>query len=71
MSLYEGAKTRVRVYSELSEKFEVKVMMHHGSVLSHSLFVLVVGVFTELARGALSELLCVDELVLMSEPSEG
>ena len=28
MSLYEGAKTRVIVDSELSEKFEAKVMMH-------------------------------------------
>ena len=27
MSLYEGAKTRVRVDSELSEEFEVKVGM--------------------------------------------
>ena len=34
MSLYEGAKTRVRVDSELSEEFEVKVGIHHGSVLS-------------------------------------
>ena len=32
MSLYEGAKTRVRVYSILSEEFEVKVGMHQGSV---------------------------------------
>ena len=28
MSLYEGAKTRVRVDSELSEEFAVKVEMH-------------------------------------------
>ena len=34
MSLYEGAKTRVRVDSELSEEFEVEVVMHQGSVLS-------------------------------------
>ena len=33
MSLYEGAKTRVRVDSELSEEFKVKVWMHQGSVL--------------------------------------
>ena len=33
MSLYEGAKTRFRVDSELSEEFEVKVGMHIGSVL--------------------------------------
>ena len=34
ISCYEGAKTRVRVDSELSEEFEVKVGMHQGSVLS-------------------------------------
>ena len=34
MSLHEGAKTRIRVDSELSEEFEVKVGMHQGSVLS-------------------------------------
>ena len=34
MSLYEGAKTRVRVDFELSEEFEVKVGMHQGPVLS-------------------------------------
>ena len=34
MSLYEGAKTKVWVDSELSEEFEVKLGMHHGSVLS-------------------------------------
>ena len=31
MSLYEGAKTRVRVELELSEEFEVKVGVHWGS----------------------------------------
>ena len=34
MSLYERAKTRVRVDSELQEEFEVKAGMHQGSVLS-------------------------------------
>ena len=34
MSLYEGAKARVRVDSELSEEFVVKVGIHQGSVLS-------------------------------------
>ena len=51
MSLYEGAKTRVRVDSELSEEFEVKVGMHQVSVLSHFLFVVVVDVVAEFARG--------------------
>ena len=34
MSLYDGAKTRVRVDSELPEEFKVKVQMHQGSILS-------------------------------------
>ena len=49
MSLYEGAKTRVRVDSEL-EKFEVKVGMHQGSVLSPFLFSVLVDVVSEFAR---------------------
>ena len=32
MSLYEGAKTRVGVDSELSEKFDATVGMHQASV---------------------------------------
>ena len=72
MSLYEGGKTRVRVDSELSEEFEVKVGMHKGSLLSPFLFVMVVDVVTEFARdGALSELLYADNLVLMSGTIEG
>ena len=68
MSMYEGAKTRVRVDSELSEEFEVKVVIHQGSVLSHFLFALVVDVVTEFAReGALSELLHASDVVLMHE----
>ena len=50
MSLYEGAKTRVRVDSELSEAFNVKVGMHQGSVLSPFHFAVVVDVVTEFAR---------------------
>ena len=34
MSLYEGAETKVRVGSGLSEGFFVKVGVHQGSVLS-------------------------------------
>ena len=62
MSLYVGAD------SELSEEFEVKVGMHQGSVQSPFLFAVVVDVVTEFAReGALGELFCADDLVLMSE----
>ena len=68
MSLYDGAKTRVRVDSYLSEEFEVKVGMHQGSVLSPFLLAVMVDVVTEFAREvALSQLLYVDDLVLMSE----
>ena len=72
MSLYEGAKTRVRVESKLSEEFEVKVRMNLGSVLSPFLLVLVADVVTEFAReDMLSESMYADDLVLMCEKIEG
>ena len=71
MSLYDGAKTRVRVGSAYSEKFEVKVGVHQGSVLSPLLFAIVVDVITENARrGVANELLYADELVPMSKIME-
>ena len=64
MSLYEGAKTRVRVNSELSEEFGVKVGVHQGSVLSQFCFAVVVDVVTEFAReGALHELFLMSEII--------
>ena len=66
MSLYEGAKTRVRVDSELSEEFEVNVGLHQGSVLSPFLFALVLDVVTEFAReGVICVLFYADDLVLL------
>ena len=50
MSLYDGAKTRVKVGSAYSEEFKVKVGVHQGSVLSPLLFAIVVDVITENAR---------------------
>ena len=47
MSLYEGARTRVRVGLELSDEFEVKVGVHQESVLLLLIFVIVVDVVTE------------------------
>ena len=56
MSLYEGAKTGVRV----------------DSVLSPFLFAVVIDVVAKFAmEGALSELVYADDLVLMSEIIEG
>ena len=58
MSLYEGAKTRVRVGLELSVEFEVKVGVHLGSVLSPLVFSIVVDLVTENVRnGLMSEML--------------
>ena len=55
ISLYEGAKARVRVDSELSEQLEAKVGKQQGSVLS-PFFAVVVDVLTEFPRdSALSE----------------
>ena len=72
MSLYEGAKIRVRVDSKMSEEFEVKVGMHQGSVQPPFILAVMVDVVTEFTRErALSELLYVDDLVLMSETIEG
>ena len=68
MSLYEGARTRIRVDSELSEEFEVKAGIYQGSVLSHFLLTLVVDVIGK--EHVLSELLYTDDIVLTSETVE-
>ena len=71
MSLYDGAKTRVRVGSAYSEQFELKVRVHQGSVLSPLLFAIVVDIITENARrGVVNELLHADDLVIISEDME-
>ena len=70
-SLYNGAKTRVRVGSAYSEEFEVKVGVHQGSVLPPLLFAIVVDVITGNARrGVVNELLYAGDLVIMSEDME-
>ena len=72
MSLYDDAKTRVRVGLELLEEFEVKVSVHQGSVLSPLFFVTMVNVVTENVRnGLMSEMLYMDDLVLINEMMEG
>ena len=71
MSLYHGAKTKVRVGSELSQKFLVQVGVHQGSVLSPLLFAIAVDVISENAReGLINKVLYADNLVLMSESIE-
>ena len=72
ISLYNEAKTRVMVDSELSEKFEVKVGMHQGSALSSFLFNVEVDVVAVFAReDVLREMPYADDLVQMTEAIEG
>ena len=71
MSLYEGAKTRVRVGQELSEEFEVKVGVQQGSGLLPLVFAIVVDAVTEIVRnGSMGEMYA-DDLVLISKTMEG
>ena len=70
ISLYDGAKRRVRVGSAYSEEFEVIVCVHQGSMLS-ILFAIVVDVITKHARRRMvNELLHADHFVLMSNTME-
>ena len=67
MSLYHGEKTKVRVGSELSQKFLVQVGVHQRSVLSPLLFAIAVDVISENAReGLMNEILYANDLVLTS-----
>ena len=44
INLYEGAKTRIKMDSDLSLEFEFEVGKHQGSVLSPFCFIVVVDV---------------------------
>ena len=72
MSLYEGAKARARVDSELLVEFEFKVWMYQGYVLSHFLFAMVMDLVTKYSsEGVLSVLLYADGFILMCETIKG
>ena len=71
MSLYEGVKTRVRVYSELSEEIVVKLLMRRGSVVPHIFFAVAKDATEYAVEGALSKLLYADYLVEMRETIDG
>ena len=62
MALYTEACTVVRTNVGLGEKFDVKVGLHQGSVLTLRLFVVAMDVVSCEARsGLLSELLYADD----------
>ena len=68
MSLCEGAETKLRVGSGLSEEFSVKVRIHQGSLLSPLLFAMVIDEITKNARkGWMKQTLYADDFVLMGE----
>ena len=68
MSLHEGSKTKVRVGSETSEEFWVRVGVHQGSALSPLIFATVADVVTEHAREELlNEILYACDPVLIGE----
>ena len=67
MSLYDVPEIKVRVYSELS-KFYVDVRMYQESVLWAFIFVVVIDIVSEFTRECeLTELLCADDLIMMSQ----
>ena len=69
--MYKGIKTRVQVGGGHSEKFDLCLGVHQGSILSLFLFSMVLDVLSEDGRkGALYELLYADDLVLMAETME-
>ena len=68
MSLDGGAKTRVRIGSANLGKFEVRVCVHQGFVLS-PLFATKVDVITKKARRhVIIGVLYADDLVLIAKP---
>ena len=65
MRLFEGAETKFRVGSGLSEEFSVKIGAHQGSVLSPLLFAMVIDEVTENTRkGWMKQIPYADDLVL-------
>ena len=69
--MYNGVKTTVRLDSELSKEFEVKVNMHQGLVLSPVLFAAVADNVIDWQKLFLSELPYADDFILISETMDG
>ena len=69
--MYEKAKSCVCLNCQFSDKFNIKVVVHQGAVLSPLLFIIVMEVLSrEFKVGSPWELLYTDNLVLMTETLE-
>ena len=67
-AMYHNASARVRVGTSFSEKIDVKVGLHQGSVLSPLLFIMVLETLSvEFRTGCPWELLYADDLALIAE----
>ena len=68
MAMYAFSDSAVRVNNTVGNKFNVKVGIHQGSVLSNLLFVMVLEVLSRGFRIGLSwEMLYADDLVIIAE----
>ena len=68
--VYEGAKTATaKVYGN-TKMFEMRVGLHLCSFLSSFLFVLAVGILKSIRHNELSELLCTDNLAIITKSEE-
>ena len=69
--MYPNARSRVRVGEDFSKEFEVKVGVHQGSVLSPSLFIIVLEALSrEIRAGVPWEDLYADDLVIIADSLE-
>ena len=68
LSLYKGARTKVKVGAHYPEELEANAGVHHGSALSPLLFATVVDVATNnIKESILQKIFCAYEIVLMVE----
>ena len=68
MSLYKGARTKVKVGIHFSEELEANVGVHQGSILLPLLFAIVVDVVTnEIKEGMLQEILYMEDIDLIAD----
>ena len=66
--MYANARSRVHVGEGFSQKFEVKVGVNHGSVLSRLLFIIVLDALSrEFRAGVPWEDLYSDDLVIIAD----